>query len=112
MIIIRASWLKNYTGMCLWPVLLVSDGSRIIGRRFLNHEEIHAAQQKELLIVFFYVWYGAEYLIRRLTLSHHLAYRNIVFEREAYAKENDQDYLRNRSLWSFLKFYNSHYANG
>ena len=38
-------------------------------------------------------------------MSHDQAYRNIVFEREAYARESDLDYLKKRSLWQFLNFY-------
>ncbi|MGK0254765.1 MAG: hypothetical protein ACI9OE_002275, partial [Mariniflexile sp.] len=34
----------------------------------------------------------------------HLAYRNISFEREAYANEMYLDYLKQRKFWSFLKY--------
>jgi hypothetical protein len=32
------------------------------------------------------------------------AYRNICFEREAYANESDLGYLKTNSFWSFIKF--------
>jgi hypothetical protein len=32
-----------------------------------------------------------------------MAYRNISFEREAYANEKDLDYLKRRSFFGFLK---------
>ncbi|WP_231717825.1 1-aminocyclopropane-1-carboxylate deaminase/D-cysteine desulfhydrase [Nonlabens sp. YIK11] len=57
------------------------------------------------MILPFYLWYLVEYLIGRLTMNHDQAYRNIIFEREAYAMENDLNYLSKRSRWSFLDFY-------
>ena len=32
--------------------------------KVINHESIHTEQMKELLYVFFYIWYGIEYFIR------------------------------------------------
>lgn len=75
----------------------------------MNHERIHARQQQELLIVFFYVWYLLEYSILRLFMNHHSAYRNIVFEREAYAMEHDVNYLKKRRFFNFIMYYNKTY---
>jgi hypothetical protein len=33
-----------------------------------------------------------------------LAYRNVVFEREAYENENDLSYLKSRSYWRFMSY--------
>ncbi len=72
---------------------------------FLNHERIHLRQQSELLIVFFYIWYALEFLIRLIQFQdRHKAYRNISFEREAYTNECDQLYLKKRKPYSFFKF--------
>ena len=30
----------------------------------INHENIHTAQMKEMLYIFFYIWYGVEWLIK------------------------------------------------
>lgn len=30
----------------------------------INHEKIHTAQMKEMLYIFFYIWYGVEWLIK------------------------------------------------
>ena len=43
-----------------------------------NHESIHWPQQLQLLIIFFYIWYLIEWLIR-LPINGKGAYRNIVF---------------------------------
>lgn len=51
----------------------------------IRHEQIHHQQQKEMLVVFFYLWYGIEFLVRLVWLRNwHKAYRRISFEREAY----------------------------
>ena len=71
----------------------------------MNHERIHVRQQLEMLILFFFIWYLIEYLVRLLQYKNsYRAYNKISFEREAYRNEKDPDYLRKRKLWSFLKY--------
>ena len=60
----------------------------------MNHERIHTAQQREMLYVFFYLAYLLEWLVRLPMRGN--AYRNISFEREAYANQRDLDYLQRR----------------
>jgi hypothetical protein len=113
MILLKTFLLKNYKGMTLWPFLLVKDKQFSKDLTFMNHENIHAAQQKELLIVLFYLWYGVDYFIKFMKYkNHHQAYRNIVFEREAYFHETDHEYLKNRKLFSFWKFYDKKNVHG
>lgn len=70
----------------------------------MNHEKIHLRQQAEMLILLFFLWYAIEYLLRLAKYREHdKAYRNISFEREAYAHEHDDNYLKNRMLWNFAK---------
>ncbi|WP_410006183.1 hypothetical protein [Aequorivita nionensis] len=96
---------KNFNGMTLWPFVVLKHQSLKEDLIFLNHESIHLRQQAELLIVFFYLWYGIEFLFRWLQLGNrHKAYRNISFEREAYYFENDLKYLKNRRAYTFFKF--------
>ncbi|XOL40165.1 hypothetical protein KCTC32420_00531 [Aequorivita nionensis] len=91
--------------MTLWPFVVLKHQSLKEDLIFLNHESIHLRQQAELLIVFFYLWYGIEFLFRWLQLGNrHKAYRNISFEREAYYFENDLKYLKNRRAYTFFKF--------
>ena len=33
-----------------------------------------------------------------------MAYKTISFEREAYAKEKDLNYLKSRPFWNFINF--------
>ena len=87
--------------MNLFGVLFVRGNARIDDIT-LNHEKIHTAQIKELLYVFFYVWYVIEWLIRLFMKGN--AYRNISFEREAYNNENDLDYLHDRKRFSWTSY--------
>ncbi|RDK83790.1 hypothetical protein C8D94_1063 [Marinirhabdus gelatinilytica] len=74
-------------------------------KRMLNHERIHILQQAELLVVFFYIWYGAEFFVRWFQYKNkYVAYRNISFEREAYANEKDLDYCKRRSFFGFIGY--------
>lgn len=71
----------------------------------INHERIHLRQQVELLILPFYVWYLTEYFINRLRgQSKNQAYRNISFEKEAYNNDENLEYLKQRSIWAFLRY--------
>ncbi|PHR11762.1 MAG: hypothetical protein COA40_10640 [Aequorivita sp.] len=96
---------KNYNGITLWPFVVLKHHSLKKDAVFLNHERIHLRQQAELLILFFYLWYGLEFLIRLIQYKNrHKAYRNISFEREAYHYESDFNYLKKRKPYGFLKF--------
>src|SRR5690349_5716289 len=94
-----------YHGMALYPFVFLRDKKLKEDVIFLNHEMIHLEQQKELLIVFFYILYLLNYLINLIRFfNHHKAYRNIIFEKEAYGCEKDLSYLQNRKTFAFLKF--------
>jgi len=106
MILITSKYLvpKGYSGITLFPFVFMRDKSLAANPVFINHERIHLRQQAELLVLPFYLWYITEYFIHRLTYpTQKEAYRNISFEREAYANETDVDYLSQRKPWSFLK---------
>ncbi len=69
----------------------------------LNHELIHVRQQRELLYLPFFIWYGIEWLI--LYFKYHnwtKAYFNIRFEKEAYNHQYDLSYLKNRTHYNYL----------
>ncbi len=107
MFLIVAKYLipKGYRGMAVYPFVLVKYDFDKVNRIFVNHEKIHLKQQLELLIIPFFIWYFFEFLIRLIQYKNTaLAYRNISFEREAYAKETDFNYLKNRSFFQFLNY--------
>lgn len=92
--------------MTLWPFVVLKHHSLKEDAVFLNHEQIHLRQQAEFLIVFFYLWYGIEFLFRWIQYrNRHKAYRNISFEREAYQNETNFDYLKTRKFYEFLNFF-------
>lgn len=96
---------KGYRGLAVFPFVFVKYSLDKKNPVFVNHERIHLRQQLELLIVPFFVLYFLEFLLRLIQYGNmDLAYRNISFEREAYANEKDLDYLKNRFLWRFIKF--------
>lgn len=71
----------------------------------INHESIHTAQMKEMLFLFFYIHYAIEFLLKMFMYpSLHKTYRAISFEREAYAYEEDLDYLSRRKHYKWLQF--------
>ncbi|HAT63543.1 MAG TPA: hypothetical protein DCS66_02935 [Flavobacteriaceae bacterium] len=96
---------KKFLGMALWPFIILQNKSLLSDTVFINHEKIHLRQQAEMLIVFFYVWYVFEFLLRWIQFKNrYQAYKNISFEREAYTNEKDLDYLKKRSFWGFTKY--------
>ena len=73
-------------------------------KAIINHEKIHFCQQLELLILPFYLLYILNYLVNLVRYKNHdRAYFNLCFEREAYADDKNADYIRGRSLFSWLK---------
>lgn len=94
---------QNFVGITLWPFIVMRSKDLRKDRVFINHEKIHIRQQAEMLVLFFFIWYFVEYLFRLLQYrDRYIAYLNISFEREAYARELELDYLKQRPFWSFL----------
>lgn len=107
MILIVAKFLipKGFGGFAFYPFVFLSAAADKDNPDFINHERIHLRQQLELLVLPFYLWYVFEYLLRLLQFGDHKkAYRNISFEREAYANEKNLGYLNERPFWMFLKY--------
>lgn len=93
--------LRRFAAINLMGILFAPKGTRLSSRT-VNHEAIHTAQMKEMLFVFFYLWYLIEWLIRLLGKGN--AYRNIAFEKEAYQHDHNKSYLKNRKPYSWIKF--------
>lgn len=95
---------SGYSAMALVWWLFVREKYRITPR-LLNHEEIHSRQQKEILVVFFLLWYGLEFVFRLVQYRNwDKAYRNLSFEREAYAKQDETDYLASRRRFTWIHY--------
>lgn len=91
---------KGFKCINLFGVLFVREGS-YMGEVDFNHERIHTAQMKEMLYVFFYLWYLVEWAVRLFGKGN--AYRNISFEREAYGHAKDLYYLKHRKRFEWVK---------
>lgn len=92
---------SGFKAINLFGVLFVR-GDAKIDETTLNHERIHTAQMKEMLYVFFYLWYLIEWIIRLFMKGR--AYRNISFEREAYTHQGDMEYLGERDTWAWAEY--------
>ena len=72
----------------------------------INHELIHHEQVKELTPFLFLPLYLGNYLINlfKYKFNTDLAYRNILFEKEAYTHERDLTYRQNRKRYAFFNY--------
>lgn len=105
-VIFKHFFYKNYVGLSLWPFIILKNDDLKDDIVLINHEKIHLKQQQELLIIFFYILYISEWLIRTLFyLDSYKAYQNISFEREAYNNEKNLNYPNNRKTFGFLRYF-------
>ena len=97
---------RGFLAMCLWPFIFVRNSAvSHYNTTVNNHEQIHAQQQKEMLILPFLIWYSIEWLCRLAQYRNsNKAYRNISFEREAYANEKDLAYLGSRKPYAWTEY--------
>lgn len=100
---------RGYRAINLFGLVFVREDSRVnrnkpISERTRNHEAIHSAQMLETGFIGFYVLYLLEYLLKRPFFSAQKdAYHAISFEREAYAHENEPEYLKSRRAYAWIK---------
>lgn len=93
---------RGFVAVTLWPFVFCR---RKLDARTENHELIHGVQQRELLLLFFYLWYIIEFLVRLvLYRDFREAYRNISFEQEAYIYECCGYYLYGRRCYAWLSY--------
>ncbi len=110
---------KGYKAITLLNMIFVRKGTEL-NEVDINHEAIHYEQEKELLIVGFYILYVlmfvfrlAQYAITGYRLELHgfdklslwkTAYRRIPFEREAYCNQSLGDYIESRQHYCWTKY--------
>lgn len=97
---------KGFLAITLWPFIFVrKEAEQRYTKTVDRHEHIHGEQQKEMLIIFFLLWYGMEWLIKCVKYRNgNTAYKNVSFEREAYQNQNDAAYLDERKHYSWIKY--------
>ncbi len=101
------SWFFPVAGFTFGPFIFIDKSIQRGTRQFdtlLNHEKIHVVQQYELLFIghwFLYLLFTLVGLIKYRSV--HKAYRENVFELEAYNNQDDLLYLHRRKLYSWFK---------
>ena len=119
---------SGYTAMTLWPLILIrTDLAHRYTPLVERHEQIHARQQQEMLAVgavlaavlavagcgwwsllavpLFLWWYWVEWSLRALWYgSNAMAYRRLLFEQEAYDRQQDPGYLDSRRPFAWLGY--------
>ena len=96
---------KGFIAINLFGIIFVrKEYKNCLYRSVINHENIHTAQMKEMLYIFFYIWYFVEWVIKCFKYGSNEAYFRISFEREAYSNEYNYDYLSKRKHYSWFKF--------
>jgi len=95
----------NFNAIAIWPFIILKNKSLKDNSILINHEKIHLQQQKEMLWLLFFIWYLVEFLVKLIIFKEAMiVYKNVSFEREAYANEFDKYYLKDRKFWNFLKY--------
>jgi len=83
---------KGFSAMTIWPFLFCRKEPT---PSTINHENIHARQQLECLLIPFYLIYFVEWIFK--------GYKNISFEKEAYSNQSNKDYLHSRKLFNMWR---------
>jgi len=96
---------NNVIAITLAPfAIYIRDDKIMNNEKTINHEKIHWKQQVEMLILPFYIWYLIEFIIR-LFINGNSAYKKLLFEQEAYNNDKNYNYLNNRKMYSWLKYF-------
>lgn len=98
----RLSIFIDIYAITLYPYIFIKDeGNPTI----INHEKIHLEQQKELWLIGFYLLYVWYWLAGKIKgYSNTGAYNTIPFEREAYANDENEEYLKNRKKFAWKDY--------
>lgn len=103
--LLKFTGVKNAKAFALFPMIGFKDES-FETQRIINHEQIHFRQQIELLFVGEIIFRLVERFYLRVILSKNSldSYKLCCFEQEAYLNQDNPDYLKNRKLFSFVKY--------
>lgn len=99
------SWFIHINAITLYPFIISRDKMSEIT---IRHECIHLEQQRELWVIPFYVLYIFYWLNAKISgMTNEEAYFQIPFEKEAYAKMYDENYLKTRKRFSWRDYIKS-----
>lgn len=96
---------NGFRAINLFGVIFAEKKHFPLDKQTINHELIHTRQMLELFIVGFYTLYIIEWILKWIIYKDRLkAYRNISFEKEAYYNDININYLKNRKMFSFIRY--------
>lgn len=98
-------WLSKFTPIQIGAITLgfVVLSKYEMDERVKRHETIHFQQFLETLFIGFLLMYLWDYIFCYLRYADgEKAYMMIRAEQEAYANEDDPDYLKNRKRWAWM----------
>ncbi len=96
---------RSFVAVTIFPFIILKRKEFKDDFVLINHEKIHIKQQIELLWFLFFAWFILEYFIRLIQYKDfYLAYKNISFEREAYDREHQIEYLSSRPHFAFIHY--------
>jgi len=96
---------KNIEAITLFPIgIYLADSIYLEDKKLLNHEFTHWQQSKELLGIFFYLFYGLEFILK-LPFYGKYTYFNVSFEREAIYFETALIAYRKPYNWLYYIFH-------
>lgn len=110
MIVVSAFWTRicsfgKAQAIVIFPFIFLAHPQLRQNTALIQHENIHWKQILELGILFFYIWYVLEFIVRYFQWRNwDQAYRAISFEKEAYTHEKTPNYLVQRKNWAFFKY--------
>ena len=94
---------SNVVGMTVFFLIFLK-GEKDDNLIILNHEKIHIKQFQETFYIGFYLISTFDFLIKYCKYKNiNGAYKNLMFEREAYEHMNDLDYLKKRKRFAWLR---------
>ena len=98
------SWFITIKAITIYPFIIFRDET---DEQTINHERIHIVQQRELLVIPFYILYVGYWLVNKFIHKDNsrMAYYNIPFEIEAYQNDENFSYLLNRKWFSWRKYF-------
>ena len=123
---------KRFSGITLFGRIFFKEKEVFVTKTMVNHELIHVEQQKESVILgvlfsilllgifnsfiitmlaflsFYYLVYLFEYifLLFKFKFDKQKAYKKISFEQEAYANQDDINYIKNeRKHFAWIHYF-------
>ena len=88
----------------IWPFVFFRTKKLSQDIRVINHERIHLEQQKETLVIPFFILYVIQYIANLIKGDGpYSAYRNTSAEVEAHNNEHNENYLSTRKRYRWLK---------